>query len=254
MPLKRHAQQQGFSMVVIAGLFAAFAVIAAAAIDRNNATRQIDRQQAASAQLQRVSLALMNFAIGNANRYPCPAAYNLATSNANFGVPVAACESGAPSGIDILKLTDNSTNSNVIRGAVPFTVLASFGLDPADAIDPWGNRVMYIVHRQLTPGGSGTATSGNGSVATDRPVVNDAIANVTLRSPDFVVLSYGRDALGAIPATATAATIGCPAASTVLREENCDSDLVFLTRPPYTHSNATAATYYDDVISFYALP
>ncbi|MFM9890174.1 MAG: RCC1 domain-containing protein [Rickettsiales bacterium] len=254
MSVKRTSQLQGFSMVVIAGLFAAFAIVGAAAIDRNTGTRQIDRQADAAAQLKRIGTALTNYALVNGNRYPCPASATLPTSDANYGVPVSACETGTPAGISILKLTNNSTDSNVIRGALPFTTLASFGVEAADAIDPWGNRIMYVVHRQLTAGGIGTATSGDGTTVTDRPVLIDPVANTPLNSPDFVVLSYGRDGIGATPSTATAPAIGCPAASTVLREENCDNDILFINRPSYTHSNATASTYYDDVISAYAVP
>lgn len=239
-------------MVVIAGLFTAFAVVAAAVIDRNSATRQIDRQQAVAAQMQRISTALLNFSLRNTNRYPCPAAYNLITTDINYGLPVSGCESGTPGGIDILRLTNNSTASNVIRGIVPFSALASYGLNPLDVVDPWGNRIMYIVHRQLTPGGSGTATRGNGAATTDRPVVTEAVANTALNAPDFVLVSYGRDALGAIPAGATAAAISCPAVATVPREENCDGNLVFLTRPAYVHSNASLANYFDDALSFFA--
>lgn len=226
-------------MVVIAALFAAFAVIAAVAIDRGAIAQQTQRQLAASAQLSRISTALVRFSISNSGRYPCPAAFNLPTSDANYGVSVTSCESGTPSGIDIL----TGSSSEVIRGIVPVVALATFGLDPSDGIDPWGNRIMYVVNRNLTPAGSGTATV--------RPTVLDRISNLTLNAPDFIVISYGRDKLGAIQQTSIAATIACPA-TTDARANNCNGDSIFLYGPAYTASNAVAGNYFDDIVSFYA--
>lgn len=260
-------------MVVIAALFTAFAVVAAVAIDRNSVTKQFNQQAAARAQIQRLENAVLKYYVLNNSKYPCPARYDLATTNAAYGTENSASSTGttnncatslAASGIDVLKRADDSTDSADIRGMVPITTLSFYGADLSDAIDPWGNRIMYVVHRQLTSVGtgtaacSGTATCGAGTAATDRPSIADGITTRVINSADFVIISYGPDKLGGIAKNSTAASISCPApgtASTDIRMENCDGDMMFVYRPPYTAPNATATgTYkrYDDIIGFYA--
>ena len=240
IPHTRYCTREGFSMVVIAALFTAFSVIAAIAIDRNSITKQFDKQAQARTQLARLSNAILKYYVLNSNKYPCPARYDLSTGNASFGAEWNSgtnCVTGTSGGIIVL-----SGSTEVIEGMVPIAALTFYGADIGDGFDPWGNRIMYVVNRQLTQGG-GTATT--------RPTVTDGITGRTINQPDFIVMSFGPDKLGAIPRDGTAITTSC-AATTDARGENCDQDLNFIYRPSFTGPNATSTTSYDDIISFYA--
>lgn len=240
----KQQRQSGYGLVVIAALFTAFAVVAAAAIERSNALVEIDRAIAARAQLQRLAYALDRYARYNSNRYPCPASRNVAFSAAaTFGAPAAAtCNSGgAPAGTTV-----GGSNNMTITGAVPVRVLAPYGIRPEDAYDPWGGQILFAVHRNLTSSGSGTATE------TDRPQIRDFITQVDLWPADLVLVSGGRDRVGMRIRNQTDATTGnsCAASPPFNTRylENCDLNNQFITGPITTGSNFAIGEMYDDII------
>lgn len=258
MPMTRHtphhrSREQGFTLVVIAALFLAFAVIAAAAIERNTTLQLITRRDATAAQLTKLSNAIIEYSVfnksGSQNRYPCPAKLGIVVGAdlgsdgiADFGAEVVNCYSTAT---DLTVL-----GTDVIRGMVPVLALSQYGINTNDAFDPWNNRIMYIVNRTQTYSASGPA--GNN---TNNPTIVDARTNAPIPRPDFILISYGRDGIGGHKNLSTAShttpTIACSAASTMLREENCDNDTDFRISPTYTAANATTANYFDDILTWY---
>lgn len=236
----KHSAQQGFALVIIAGLFLAFATIAAALMDRSNATQQLQNEQLTREKVQRISQAILQYSLFNSNKYPCPAGLDIASTAATFGTEVANCHTGTPTGITIM------SGSNTIRGAVPFVALVPYGLTLPDAFDAWNNRIIYVVDRAMTTPGSGTASSG-----ATRPTLTEINTSQTFRPPDYLVISYGRDGMGAIPRSSTTVAIACTDPSTVNRQENCDTDLPFIVGPIRTAAGVTNATYFDDILSFY---
>lgn len=245
----RHSSQ-GYALIVIAALLAAFMAVAGALLESNVADDQLDRQSKARDQLTTLSNALNQYAAFNSNRYPCPARPDLAYGNASFGAAVSSCETGAlnTGGLaGISGLPDDTSGSEIIRGMVPVRALVPYGITPEDAFDPWGSRIMYVVNRTLTPGGTGAPTTS--------PTVTDPVTSTTLGQPDYVLVSYGKDRKGGVVRSQTStmtATSSCPSASAVLSEENCDNDLTFYQRPLYIAANATSSTYFDDILSYYA--
>jgi hypothetical protein len=233
--------EQGFALIVIGALFVAFAMIAATVIDRTNATKQQSMIQRTQVQMSRLSEALLRYSLDNNNRYPCPASPTLAISNTNFGFAITGCEASLGAGIVAL------TNGAMIRGMVPVTELLTYGADPSDAFDTWGNRIMYVVDRQMTPAGT------PGTPAANRPTVADTSTGTTItyRSPDYILISYGRDAIGAIPKNGTAVATACNAGNGEMRMANCDTDLNFTVAPISTGPALTSAQYFDDLLLFY---
>ena len=249
-PVRRNG---GFTIVVMAALFIAFAVIAAAVVERNSATQFITRRDATVQQLRRLSTAIIEYGIfnvggpaGTTMLYPCPALETLLTSDANFGAAVANCYSttgdtgtATATGIPIL-------GTDVIRGMVPVQALAQYGININEAFDPWNNRIEYVVNRRLTPGSTTIA-----GAQTTNPTVTDADTGSAIPPPDFILISYGRDGLGGIRRGNTAVSIACPSPGTVLRQYNCDVNTSFYIAPTYTADTATSANYFDDILSYY---
>ena len=256
-------------MVVIAALFIAFAVIAAVAVERNTTVQLITRRDAAAAQLTRLANAIIEYGAFNATGttllYPCPARTDLLNNNADFGKAVqlatgteivaaptayANCSSivGDVGGTPVTTvngyLTVLGVGNGVVRGMVPVQNLSQYGTGANDAFDPWNNRIMYVVNRNLTRAGSG-ANAAN-------PTVTDARTNYAIPAPDFILISYGRDGVGGIRRGSTTVSITCTSPSSVLRFDNCEvGDAIFKQSPTYTASSAGATTYFDDVITYY---
>lgn len=275
MPMKHthrnRNREQGFTLVVIAALFVAFSVIAAVAVERNTTVQMITRRDATIQQLTRLSNAIIEYSVFNKNGtnllYPCPATLNLLTNDAGggFGAAVADCQnttgdSGGytSTGIQILNGT------NVIRGMVPVLTLSQYGIGINDAFDPWNNRIMYVVNRKITLG----STDATSASQPNNPIISDIRtgfapntppATDNLIQPDFILISYGRDGVGGYKrtssnasATAMTPSIACTNGTSTQRLENCDTDDVnFVIGPTYTGNSATAANYFDDILTYY---
>ena len=240
----------------MAALFVAFSIVAAVLIEKQTATAQVTRQADMQAQLSRISNALLQYYIfaggGVNNSYPCPAPINAATNAAAYGVAASPCNTAStiPSGLTSLPGAFTAgvhAGDNYIRGMVPVITLAPYGITMNDAIDSWGNRIMYVVDRGLTVAGSPPTALG-GATLTDWRLTG---ANATLATPDFLVFSYGRDKMGATPRDSTAVKIACGAAGSI-RTNNCrDDQITFTTGPSNTGTNVGAANYFDDIVSSY---
>lgn len=246
------SNQHGYTLVVVAALFAAFAVTISAYLDRNVVTQQLDRQAQVRAQMSRIMTAIALYKYDHAGRYPCPAAANVIPTHSNFGVVFTKTTTGCdtkptdPMG-DVTSaalVTLTSSSSELIRGMVPVRTLANYGLDINDAFDPWGSRIMYVINRNLTL--SATAT------ATVYPTLTNTTINYTMLPPDYLLVSYGRDRRGGYLRSQSAsslnsgATIACT--GTELRSENCNTDNVFKIAASYTPTNAATTTYFDDIV------
>lgn len=258
-PSASHTHERGFTMVVIAALFIAFAVIAAAVVERNTITQQITRRDAAAAQLSKLANAIIEYSVfnrdgSNHNLYPCPANIELNTDDSAFGKGVDD-GSGIPDcwdtsldisasevrdGVAILNSTD------VISGMVPVQTLSQYGITTEDAFDPWNNKIVYVVNRDQTA----NSPNWTGSQA-NNPTIGESWSNYGIPVPDFILISYGKDGLGAVKRGKPSADIPCPT-NTDNRTENCDgADTNFYLMPTYTASDATTTTYFDDILTYY---
>lgn len=242
-------QREGYTLVVVAALFGAMAVAVAAYLDRGVATQQIDRQKDVRGQLSRLNSALAQYEYFN-GRYPCPASIKKTPHDPDFGAPIANCHTGSvttsPSAANPSSGIYQLDNAQIIRGMVPVRALAAYGIDTEDALDPWNNRIMYVVNRNVTPGGSGQATV--------LPSLQQTTGE-SLPNPSFLLISYGTDRRGAFARSQgsadlnnSTAVVACP--GNELRSANCNTDLNFRIGPSFASSNATPGTYFDDTVSF----
>lgn len=247
---QKHHNNQGFALVVVATLFIAFAVVAAVAVERQSVLLLINRRSDAAEQLARIHNAIVEYAVfnrtGDILLYPCPARADLATTDANFGASVNAagvqnCNTTNYPGVSVLG------GSTLIRGMVPIQTLSPYGLGVNDAFDPWNNRIFYVVNRKLTKGSAPVVAVEQ----VNNPTVTDAKTAGSIPAPDFLLISPGRDGLGATRRESTSVAIPCTDGTATLRFENCDNDTSFVISPTFTGATATTATYFDDVLVFY---
>lgn len=245
-----HNGEAGFGFVVIALLFTAFAVMASMALDRNNAERQLAQQQQVSDQLRRLSIALAKHATYNGNRLPCPASHRAQMSDLAFGAPYSdACHGiaipAANTGVAVL----SGSGDKLLIGMVPVQALVPYGLSPEDAFDPWGGRIMYAVHRDLTTGATDAQVLA--ATASQRATVQDYVSGEIISpAPDLLLISYGPDRVGARlrkQASTVNPSIACGGGQ--LRYANCDGDRAFVRGPLMVGSGAAATAYFDDHLS-----
>lgn len=256
--IANHVGREGFGLIVIAALFTAFSVVATVALERRMATEQIQNQQVQQNRVSRLSAALVKYAQYE-GRLPCPAKFGLAIADAQFGQEINSkrCDDTIPTstltGDNVEVLNDTGgTPTEMIRGVVPVNELARVdgNITAEDAFDEEGSFIMYVVNRNLTH-----LATGDANVATDHATIFDATNGMNITSIDFVLISYGRDKVGAIPRNGSAITITCPTltATNFSVAENCNNDNRFRILPKVTSDRATTTSsprYFDDDIAF----
>ena len=228
----------GYTLVVVAALFAAMAVMVSAYLDRDVVAQQLTRQKDVHDQLSRLTSALSQYEYFT-GRYPCPATVLRTPVDSDFGEPVANCHTTIPAG------TTQLAGTELIRGMVPTRALAPYGIDMEDAFDPWGGRIMYVVNRNITPSGTG--------VALVRPILTQVTFGDPLPSPSILLISYGRDRRGAFLRTQSVASLSAPSVpctGSELRSINCDNSISFVMGANNTPQNVSATSYFDDAVSF----
>lgn len=255
---------EAFTMVIVAALFIAFAVIGAIAVERNSTLQLITRRDATVDQLRRLSTAIIEYGVFNSGGpagttmlYPCPAQDTMPFSSPKFGV---ATQPPSPFYPQACYNTANDTavattygipimpGGVVLRGMVPVATLAQFGIGVTDAYDAWNNRIEYVVNRKLTVGSPNANIAG---APTNNPTVTDSNTGYAIPPPDFILISYGRDGLGALRRGNATVSISCPSSGTVLRQYNCSVTNNFYFVPTYTAASASSASYFDDILSYY---
>ena len=268
----RHTRKyaDGFGLIVIAALFTAIAVISTTVLEKQTMSKKLVAAQAGQSQLTKIKSALNQYAL-QYGRLPCPAQTSIQPTGtdssygaeANDGkcktsdfVSKSTTKSDSYAGIEILTKPDPksglSVNSEMIRGMVPFKVLAPFGLTENDAYDAQNDRIMYVVNRNLTSSSSST------NISTDQAIITDS-TNGTTMYMDFVLVSYGNDKLGGIqrgskPILSTGIggvsayiiplAVPCQSRSGTNATENCNGDIKFLKKPYNISSNGDG--YFDD--------
>ena len=245
---RNKSAESGFALIVIAAFFVALSVIGVVVIEKQTVTQQINRQNDMQDQLSRLSKAILQYYIFNTlatNRYPCPAPVNVLSNSASFGVAITNCHTNQAIAAGTTGIPSNAAGDNYLRGMVPVITLAPYGITLEDAFDSWGNRIMYVVDRNLVPSGSGTA-SGTATLTEWK-------LGATMLSPDFMVISYGRDRLGAFPKdlASTTPAIGCTASGVQIRDNNCNGAAAFTLGPANTGSGVAVTAYFDDIVSAY---
>jgi len=200
--------------------------------------------------------------------YPCPAPLNIGSGDSGYGSPVSNCSALDSSGEFSKAYTVNSVlqdgmwvegNSGdastiVFRGAVPFRVL---NLPQTVSVDAYGMKIEYAVTRNLTSKNKYSIDGGKISI-----VNNDGVTSALKKQGygQFVVLSHGRDRIGAYYDGGGTNLLDC-SLSTGADKENCNSS----TSPSAVNSakymyaqmsdiGIEDSNHYDDYLAFSVIP
>ncbi len=217
--------QSGYTLIVVAALLVAFAGVTAVTLRDKASTQEVHSAKGTYEKMVIVRDAIERY-FKESGDYPCPAPMAIAADDAAFNFGTSSdCSVASPTGLSDL-------GDDVWLGAVPASTL---GISREYAIDEWGNKIAYAIHKDL--------------IDADYSVdVLDVNGN-SLGKKAYVLVSYGKDAMGAYPAKDISLVASCTAGGT-LREENCDGDTTFVDVPQLTAASADVSEYYDDVVLY----
>lgn len=194
-----------------------------------------------------------------AGAYPCPASLVADEGDADFGIskpclpvtniPLCSDPTWNDPGNGVCRI---DAPQQVFIGAVPFSTLR---MKTGEALDSWGNKILYAVSynqtNDLTFGlNAGTITA----LSVDDPLSPgaDNTPDPLPLNYDFILLSYGRTAVGAYNKEGDLVS-NCTNALEGTEFENCNMDGRFLlhvnptNRRANARSNVSGPNFYDDI-------
>jgi prepilin-type N-terminal cleavage/methylation domain-containing protein len=219
-------QARGFTLIEMAVVFVVIALLLGSILVP--LATQVEQRQLSDTQraLGEIKEALIGFALANGH-LPCPdktggGGEGIANDgNEDFNAATGACV--------------------VSEGNVPWVTLG------VGASDPWGNRFRYRVtagFAQRPPGATfSLTTAGSLTVTCPAPGCNPSYTYTT--NAPAVVLSHGRNGLGAVSAATGSAN---PAPTGTDELENANGNATFVSRAP-SAAGATAGEF-DDVVTW----
>ncbi len=191
------------------------------------------------------------YASGN-GYYPCPASLILGENATGFGKSGDCTLANVKLCTDPLWLTNegicktDNTNNAVIIGGTPFTTLK---MQQENALDYWGNKIIYAVTFEQTNNLTFAANSGQIRVnAVDDPVAptNGGLPEEKASDIDFFLFSTGASGTGGFTKDGINISI-CSSAANGYETENCDFDNRFFD-DRNAFSEKAGASFYDDII------
>ncbi len=208
--------QSGFSLIELTIVLLIVSLLGLGALKSIGTIREKISFSETNNSLDKITASLQLFLINN-NRLPCPADPTLDSSDANYGLEMAAatattnvCDASRTIGIGFV-------------GVLPFN---SLNLDPSIRYDGWNQQYTYAVAANTTTFESYTQDSwtpgGNiiqvlNDSATAVPITNEAI---------FVLVSHGPNGNGSIRINGNVSAASPAGATDEL--ENLRDDLVFV--------------------------
>ena len=256
---KKRANSTGFSLVEFSIVILISGILLTSGI-RAYKIYEEKKQVYKTREAMDTVLDALNRYMANYERYPCPASLTLGPSSGWFGQmtdctdtsqPIGTCNSNyCVSSRDVDHDGDPATPDLTLRvriGAVPFRQLNEgifdaglefdFYLNPYDigshdSIDAQRNRLLYAVTEiQATE----DYVAGQGAIE-----IRDEFGRVLGENRDFILLSHGRDGVGAFSIEGVQSGGAC--VGPALQNENCDNDADFVDA---LRADTPGAGYYD---------
>lgn len=200
---KNRKRQRGAAIIYFSAIMLVSAIVAAVAVRQYQPKKNYDWKSETVTKLNEIDNAIINFVASN-GRLPCPAAPNVAIGDANYGV-----ESRDTSfQCNAASIYSSGTGTQKYMGAIPIKTL---GLSEKDGLDGWGNKIEYVVSKDLYIAKAENATSN--FISNVGLLTVQSNTGTTLESAGaYILLSRGENQLSAWGGTSstrnTVAAIG----------------------------------------------
>ncbi len=232
--------QRGFSLIELCIIITVFSLLMAGILGSQNLNREVARMTSENSGLNALQKSIQAFY--QTNKYlPCPASRAQAPDTAGYGVSTDCSLTTAPAGTVHVGVAADDYQLRI--GAVPTRAL---GLPDRMGIDPWGNRITYVLMRKLGMDAAGytayapTATTGYFQIVDAAGAVTYGSSTTTIVA--YALITHGADGKGAYTKQGTA---GVACSTTALDKENCNADKKFMDTAV---NEAPGASYFDDFI------
>lgn len=253
--LRRH--QHGFTLTEVAVVFFIISLLLGGAIMTLQAQIEQRNFEEAQRRLNAAAEAVLSFALVN-RRLPCPARFadaaNHSSGRESFCTNDTAATCGGTPADHTTTVRTPGNCSTFYNGFLP---AASIGVAPVDslsfAVDPWGNRIRYVVARDHTGCTTPPSIPANTRMFTSQG--NLKTWGVGCRPGDLEVCTSSACALRAVSQNTALFVVystgknGALAANPLVRpneNENLDGDAVFVMRTPDPASAAGGE--FDDLV------
>ena len=165
------------------------------------------------------------------NLLPCPAFFSALAKDKGEAAS-GGCDVD-PTGNSICTGKSLHCSGNVVIGLVPYSTL---GINRADTVDGWGNRIIYAVDKRFT---KDFATKAGDITLVD--VEDNVVANSdTMGGVVFVLFSHGKNGAGAYKGDMI---FDGKCTSSMKDYENCNRDATFRVAPNNKHPED-----FDDIV------
>ena len=182
-------------------------------------------------------------------KLPCPAPYNVPSSDASFGVPVGDCNVACGHA----NLANHfGCEDNVVSGMLPIKALYLSDVAIEPSLDAWGNRIRYVVDKRFTSSSTQlTSFAGDITIST----INTAGAETEIAGASamggvvFALIGHGRNGYGAWRDARNAIEAPC-ASGSATETNNCSGKkkIYYVDEHKRHIGDYSAAAAYDDVV------
>lgn len=143
---------KGFNLLMLCIVIMALSILMSSVLGFYSITNYKKRMQTTNERFQTIDLAIKNYIFKN-NKFPCPAPLNCnkdscKVSGDNIGVSkVNDSQDCNADNQGVFESTNIDTGKKIYYGGIPTITL---GLDNSYISDGWGNKIVYIIPKELT--------------------------------------------------------------------------------------------------------
>jgi prepilin-type N-terminal cleavage/methylation domain-containing protein len=239
---------QGFSLIELSIIIAVFAVLLTSILAGGGIKNESENVTSVEKRMFEVEKAIAFFQ--KANGYlPCPASRTDAYGSATYGVSVScapATAAAAPAGTANIGAAGDTYQVRI--GAIP---TRSLGISDEAGLDPWGNRITYMIIRSLGVD-SATYTAFSTAQTTDLFQIVNRSSTVTYGTTNaqivkYVIISHGSDGRGAYNKNGL---LGVACSTTAAERENCNTTKNVMQDGINDVVASSNANYYNDFVRY----
>jgi prepilin-type N-terminal cleavage/methylation domain-containing protein len=235
---RKNHRQAGYSLVELAVVLLIVGIVTAGGVSMLSEDTKFNKYEQTHEEMIDIDDGLAVFLSQN-DRLPCPAPLTAVKGDSTYARETDCTDTTPPAGT--FRIEHPASSGNYVRiGAAPI-----YDMEMPDeyVADAWYGKYLYAVSESLT---STMTSSSTGNITVQDGASADIQTEVA-----WVVVSMGKDTMGAYAARTDNMILNC--ASGTLDEENCDYNNGIFRDTTFNDGSITA-NYFDDIIRWETVP